>query len=133
MKEYELQESEPWLVEERLRDIRSRTKAYALRIIKLFTALPKSTEAQVLGKQVLRSGTSVGANYREASRARSNAEFISKIGDCLKEVDETAYWLELLAESGIVASERLAALQDETNQLTAILTTISKNAKARPK
>jgi len=65
-------------------------------------ALPKTTVAQVLGKQMLRSGTSVGANYREANRARSKVEFISKMGDCLKELDETAYWLELLVESGIV-------------------------------
>ena len=110
-------------------DLRDRTKQFALRVIKLFGALPKQIEAQVLGKQLLRSGTSVGANYREAYRSRSTAEFIAKIGDCLKELDESAYWLELLVESGLVPAERLASLQDECNQLIAIFTTISKKAK----
>jgi four helix bundle protein len=82
-----------------------------------------------LGKQVLRSGTSVGANYREAFRARSDAEFLAKMGDSLRELDETAYWLELLVESGIVPSEKLADLQDETDQLIAIFTTIIKKKK----
>lgn len=108
----------------------SRTKEFALRIVQMFAALPKSTEAQVLGKQVLRSGTSVGANYREAQRARSKAEFISKIGDCLKELDETAYWLDLLGESDIVPPAKLAALQDECQQLLAIFTTILKRSKS---
>ena len=112
--------------------LRERTKFFGLRIVRMFVALPKTDEARVFGKQVLRSGTSVGANYREAHRARSKAEFIAKIGDCLKELDETAYWLELLAESGIVPTPKLAALLDETNQLLAILTTTSKNAKNPP-
>jgi four helix bundle protein len=89
-------------------DLKLRTKAFALRIIKLFTRLPKHTVAQVLGKQVLRSGTSVGANYREASRARSKNEFISKIGDSLKEIEETEYWLELLVDSGCVQTPKMA-------------------------
>jgi len=110
-------------------DLRVRTKAFALRVIRLYAALPKTTAAQVLGKQVLRSGTAVGANYREAYRARSKAEFIAKMGDCLKELDETDYWLELLAESGVVTAARLASLQDETNQLIAIFTTIVKKTK----
>ena len=110
-------------------DLRERTKLFGLRIVRMFVALPKTEEARVLGKQVLRSGTSVGANYREAHRARSKPEFISKVGDCLKELDETAYWLELLTESGIVAPPKLASLQDETDQLLAILTTISKKTK----
>ena len=113
-------------------ELRERTKLFGLRIVKMLVAWPKSDEARVLGTQVLRSGTSVGANYREAHRARSKAEFISKVGDCLKELDETAYWLELLTESGIVKPTKLAALQDETNQLLAILTTISKNTKNPP-
>jgi four helix bundle protein len=75
---------------------------------------------QVLGKQVLRSGTSVGANNREASRARSKAEFIAKIGDCLREIDETEYWLELIVEGGCVPSSKMAELLDETRQLIAI-------------
>jgi four helix bundle protein len=81
---------------------------------------------------VLRSGTSVGANYREANRARSKAEFIAKIGDCLKELDETDYWLELLDKAAIVPSAKLASLRDECNQLLAIFTTISKSAKSNP-
>jgi four helix bundle protein len=97
------------------KDLKPRTKAFALRIIKMFSALPKNdTVAQVLGKQVLRSGTSVGANYREASRGRSKAEFISKIGDCLKEIEETEYWLELLVDSGSVSNAKMADLFDET-------------------
>jgi four helix bundle protein len=107
-------------------DLRQRTKLFALRIIKLFSSLPKSTEAQVLGRQVLRSGTSVGANYREAFRARSDVEFIAKMGDCLKELGETAYWLELLSESHIIPADRLTALQDETHQLISIFVTIIK-------
>ncbi|MGH7962456.1 MAG: four helix bundle protein [Candidatus Binatia bacterium] len=114
---------------EEIRDLRERTKAFALRVIRMFAALPKSTEAQVLGRQVLRSGTSVGANYREAWRARSKAEFIAKLGDCLKELDETAYWLELLTESHILPPEKLSGLRDECNQLIAIFTTSVKKSK----
>ena len=88
-------------------NLRRRTKAFALEIIRMFSALPKSVEAQVMGRQVLRSGTSVGANYREAFRARSDAEFSAKMGDCLKELEETAYWLELLVESSIMPPEKL--------------------------
>ena len=111
-------------------DLKIRTKRFALRVIQMYAALPKGDAiAQVLGKQVLRSGTSVGANYREASRGRSKAGFISKIGDCLKEIEETAYWLELLVESGTVSPAKMADLLDETNQLTAILTAIDKKAK----
>ena len=113
-------------------DLRDRTKAFALRVIRMFVALPKTEEARVLGKQVLRSGTSVGANFREAHRARSKAEFIAKVGDCLKELDETAYWLELLSESAIVPVPKLASLRDECDQLLAIFTTISKKAKIPP-
>ena len=112
------------------KDLRLRTKKFARRIIRLYVALPKNdTAAQVLGKQVLRAGTSVGANYREAHRARSKAEFISKIGDCLKEADETSYWLELLLEENFVPARRLQPLLNEANELLAILTTISKRAK----
>jgi four helix bundle protein len=78
-----------------------RTREFALRIIRLYTALPQQTVAQVLGKQMLRSGTSVGAHYREAQRAKSDADFINKIEGALQELEETAYWLELLAESGV--------------------------------
>ncbi len=113
------------------KDLRVRTKSFALRIIKLFSALPKTSEAQVVGKQVLRSGTSVGAHYREACRARSTAEFISKIEGGLQELEETVYWLELLTESSIVKEERLKPLLQEADELIAILVASVKKAKAR--
>src|ERR1700686_2435588 len=114
-------------------DLRVRTKQFALRVIRLFAALPKRIEAEVIGKQVLRSGASVGANFREAHRARSDAEFVSKLGDCLKELEETCYWLELLVDAEIVPLDGLALLQDECNQLIAILTAISKKVKSHAK
>src|ERR1700719_1880896 len=106
-------------------DLKTRTRQFALRIIRLFAALPKSVDAQVLGKQLLRSGTSVGAHshYREGYRARSDAEFISKLEGGLQELEETSYWLELLVESGILPESRLADLHEEANQLAAILVT----------
>jgi four helix bundle protein len=110
-------------------DLGDRTKVFALRVIKLFAALPKTTEAQVIGRQALRSGTSVGANYREAYRARSKAEFRAKCGDSLKELEETAYWFELLADGGIVPEDKLVGLRQECNELTAIFVTILKNTK----
>jgi four helix bundle protein len=115
-------------------DLRDRTKKFTLRVVRLYSNLPKTTEAQVMGKQVLRSGTSVGANYREACRARSTPEFIAKLGDCLKELDESSYWFELLAESGTSTSAHLEELQKECNELLAIFTAISKKCKnaARP-
>lgn len=115
--------------DERERDLAERTTEFGLRIVRMFVALPKTDEARVLGKQVLRSGTSVGANYREARRSRSTAEFIAKIGDCLKELDETDYWLELIVRAEIVPAPKFAALRQETNELLAIFTAISKNAK----
>ena len=110
-------------------DLRGRTKDFALRIIKMFVQLPKSTVAQVLGRQVLRSGTSVGANYREAHRGRSKAEFIAKVGDSLRELEETANWLELLVEGKIVTASKLELLRRETDELTAIFVTILKRSK----
>lgn len=110
-------------------DLALRTKDFARRVIRLYAALPNNTVAQVLGKQLLRAGTSVGANYREARRGRSKAEFIAKVGDSLKEADETAYWLELLAEENIIPGTRLEPLLRESNELIAILVTISKRAR----
>jgi four helix bundle protein len=110
-------------------DLRDRTKAFALRIIHMVSALPRSMAADVLGRQILRSGTSVGAHYREACRSRSVAEFISKMEGGLQELDETAYWLELLAESGIVSPKRLDDLHHETDELLAIFTASVKTAK----
>jgi four helix bundle protein len=112
-------------------DLRGRTKAFALRIIKLYTALPKSTEAQVLGKQILRSGTSVGAHYHEACRAKSDADFISKLEGGLQELEETIYWLELIVEARIFHMTRLKTLRDEAEQLIAMFVTIVKNIKVK--
>ncbi len=114
-------------------DLKTRTKGFALRVIRLYSALPKSTEAQVLGKQLLRSGTSVGAHYREGMRARSDAEFISKIEGGLQELEESCYWLELLVEAKIFPKEKLAPLVAEANELTAILITCVKRAKKKKK
>jgi four helix bundle protein len=116
-------------MQNRKTDLADRTKLYARRIIRLVSSLPKSVVAQVLGKQVLRSGTSVGANYREASRSRSKAEFIAKMGDCLKELSESEYWLELLSEESIVPAAKLASLLAETHELTAIFVTSIKTAR----
>ena len=117
--------------DENVQDLRARTKAFALRVIRLYAAVPKTTEAQVIGKQLLRSGTSVGAHYREACRARSSAEFVSKIEGGLQELDECSYWMELLVESQIIPEPRLAPLAGEANELTAILVTCAKNAKQK--
>lgn len=117
--------------EEKDRDLKVRTRKFASRIIKLFTALPKTTEAQIIGKQVLRSATSVGAQYREACRARSDAEFISKIESSLQELDETTYWLELLVEGEIVKAAKLKDLHNEAGELTAILVSSVKTVKSR--
>lgn len=116
-------------MKEEVVDLRTRTKEFALRIIRLYSGLSKQTEAQVIGRQMIRSGTSVGANYREAYRARSKAEFISKVGECLKENEETGYWLELLVESGIVSEEQLAGLTNECGELTAIFVASIRKAK----
>ena len=110
-------------------DLKERTKNFALRIVRMFSSLPKTTEAQVLGKQLLRSGTSIGANYREAHRGRSKPEFIAKCGDSLRELEETAYWLELLSESGLSAPDKLQQLGQECDELTAIFVTIIKRAR----
>src|SRR6266516_1108535 len=111
------------------RDSKPRTKELARRVIRLFAALSKDTAAQILGKQLLRAGTYVGANYREANRARTKAEFISKIGDCLKEADESSYWMELLLDEGFLPPAKLQPLLDEANELVAIFVTISKRAR----
>jgi four helix bundle protein len=110
-------------------ELRDRTKQFALRVIKMYCALPKSTEAQVLGKQVLRSGTSVAANYREASRARSDAELISKLGIVEQELDETLLWFELLVESKIVSSAKMIKLQQEADELIRIVVAAIKKTK----
>jgi four helix bundle protein len=105
-------------------DLKDRTFEFARRIIHLFTALPNKPLPQTLGRQLLRSGTSIGANYREAYRARSKIEFRAKIGDCLKEAEETAYWLQLLHAEQILKPARLEPLIQETKELIAILVAI---------
>jgi len=113
-------------------DLLERTKQFALRVIAVFRALPRDEAARVLGRQVLRSGTSVGAHYREAQRAKSTPDFISKIEGALQELEETRYWLELLSESHLLPANRLAALHDETTQLIAIFMTIARRTKRQP-
>ena len=110
-------------------ELRNRTKRFALRIIRLFQHLPRTTEAQVLGKQLLRSGTSVGANCRAAGRARSKAEFISKMGIVVEEADETVFWVECLIESGIVKPELLTDILAEANELVAIFAASQRTAR----
>lgn len=110
-------------------DLKERTKAFALRVVAIFVRLPKTDVARVLGKQVLRSGTSVGANYREADEGRSKAEFIAKMGDSLRELSETQYWLELLVESKTVESGKMVSLLDEAQQLKLIFAAIIRKAR----
>jgi four helix bundle protein len=112
-------------------DLRARTKKFALRIIRVYSALPKETVTQVLGKQLLRSGTSVGAHYREAFRGKSRADFISKMEGALQELDESQYWFELLIEAGTVSQKQLQPLLDETNELISIFVTIVRRTKDR--
>lgn len=111
------------------RALQDRTKAFALQIIAVYCSLPKTTEAQVLGRQLLKSGTSVGAQHREASRARSKAECVSKIESALQELEETAYWLDLLTQSKISHGGRLIDLRREAEELIAILVASAKRVK----
>jgi len=114
-------------------DLKERTTNFALRIIRLYVSLPKTTQAQVIGKQALRSGTSVGAHYREGHRAKSDADVINKFEDALQELDETDYWLDLLIKAGIVPAKKLESLVKETNELIAIFVTIVTNLKRKRK
>ena len=102
-----------------------------MQVIRVLPILPKTMEARVIGNQFLRSGTSVGANYREAFRSRSRAEFIAQCGDCLRELEETAYWLELLLESNIASSKMLSGVYSECKELIAIFVTIVKHSRSQ--
>ena len=113
----------------RAEELRDRTKTFALRVIRLFRSLPYMTDTQVLGKQLLRCGTSVAANYRAVCRARSKAEFIARLGIVAEEADEAVLWLELLTESEIVKAEMTAGLLKEARELAAILTASQQTAK----
>jgi len=108
--------------------LKKRTKDFALRIIRLVEALPKTVTGKALASQLIRAGTSVGANYRAACRARSKAEFISKLGIVVEEADETAFWLELIIESRIFPKEKINSLLQESNELVAIFVASRKSA-----
>jgi four helix bundle protein len=110
-------------------EMKDRTKQFAIRIVKLFRSLPRSEEARVIGRQLLRSGTSVGANYRAVCRARSRKEFVAKVGVVLEEADETVFWLELLVACELVAARRLAALIREAEELMAIFAASHRTAR----
>lgn len=112
-------------------DVVERGKRFALGIIRFFGSLPRSNEAQVLGKQMLRSGTSVGAHLREGRRSRSDAELISKFEVALQELDETLYWLELLQESGVVGSDAIQPLRRDGDELVSMLVSAVKTIKKR--
>ena len=102
------------------RDLKFRTRDFALRIIRLHSSLPRTTVAQVIGRQLLRSGTSVGANYREGMRARSHAEYATKLNLSLMELEETLYWLEIVEGTGLLKPPKLHAIEQETRELMAI-------------
>ncbi|PYK02606.1 MAG: four helix bundle protein [Verrucomicrobia bacterium] len=110
-------------------DLRLRTKKFALRIITMCESLPDSRAGRILGDQIFRSGTSVAANYREAYRARSRAEFISKLGDCRKELEETMLWLELLGDSDTVKPTKLSLLLQEADELMAVFSSMIKSSR----
>jgi four helix bundle protein len=110
-------------------DLRTRTKGYSIIIIRLYTSLPKTEACVVVGRQLLRSGTSVGAHYREAYRAKSDADFINKIQGGLQELDETGYWLELLPECGMPPNDLHMLATRETEELIAIFTAICRSVK----
>jgi four helix bundle protein len=109
-------------------ELKRRTKQFALRILKLVSALPRSIEGRAIGNQLVRSGTSVGANYRAACRGRSKAEFISKLGTVEEEADESAFWLELIIEGGLLEKKRVESLLQEANELVAIMVASRKAA-----
>ena len=112
-------------------DLALRTKNFALQIVRLYSDLPDRRETRVIGDQALRSGTSVGAHFREAQRAKSNADFISKIEGGMQELEETIYWIELLEETGLSPKAKLASLKLEADELMAIFVTIVRKTKSR--
>lgn len=113
-----------------MKDLQIRTRSYALRIIRLFDSLPKTNPAKTIGTQLLRSGTSVGANYAESCRSRSKADFVNKHEICLQELEESLYWIDLLVDAGIKKPNLLDPLRKETEELIAIFITIVKRAKS---
>jgi four helix bundle protein len=114
---------------DRAKELQDRTKRFALRVVRMFRSLPRADEARIMGKQVLRSATSMAANYRAACRARSKAEFVAKIGVVVEEADETVFWLELLVESDVLSAEKAKALIEEANELLAIVSASQRTAR----
>src|SRR5215212_10087241 len=112
-------------------EMKRRTRAFALRIIRLVESLPPSRTADVIGKQLLRCGTSVGANYRASCRAKSPADFIAKMGIVEEEADESIYWIELLVESGLVKRGRVEGLLEEADEIVAIVVSSIRTARGR--
>ncbi|MCI0442831.1 four helix bundle protein [bacterium] len=111
-------------------ELKNRTKTFALRIIRVVEALPTGRLCEILGRQILRAGTSVGANYRAACRARSNPDFLSKMGIVEEELDECLYWMELLADAKIMEVSRLKNLEKEANELLSITVSSIKTARS---
>ena len=109
--------------------LKKRTKQFALRVMKLVDALPRTTAGRAIGRQLMDSATSVGANYRAACRGRSKAEFAAKLGTVTEEADESCYWLELIIEGDLLATELVTPLLNEANELTAIFTAATKTAR----
>lgn len=114
-------------------ELKNRTKSFAIRIINLYRSLPKNEESRIIGKQILRSGTSVAANYRAVCRSRSHADFIAKMSIVVEEMDETLFWMEILIHAKIVTSSRLASLQNESDELMAIFAASLQTAKQNSK
>jgi four helix bundle protein len=113
--------------------LKERTKSFALNVIKLVESLPKGRTADVIGRQLLDAGTSVGANYRAACRARSPADFISKMGIVEEEADETIYWMELLVKARLLQENDISALLEEANQILAMTVSSIKTARRKPR
>ena len=109
--------------------LKDRTKRFALQVIRLCRALPRTQESSIITRQLLRSATSVGANYRAVCRARSTADFVSKLGIVLEEADETLFWIELLVESGAAHPEKISSVRREANELVSIFVASLRTAK----
>ncbi|HEV2423725.1 MAG TPA: four helix bundle protein [Terriglobia bacterium] len=116
-------------MESKQEQMKARTREFAIRVVRLFRALPKTEEARIIGRQVLRSGTPVAANYRAVGRARSRAEFVSKMGTVVEEADETVFWLDLLVATGTVPEHKLRDLLAEANELLAIFAASQRTAR----
>ena len=113
--------------------MKERTKMFALAVTRLCRALPKNSESSIIGRQLMRSATSVGANYRAVCRARSSADFISKLGIVLEETDESLFWIDLLTDAGVTSTDNVRLLRTEANELVAIFVASLRTAKQSPK